>query len=118
MPIRHLPRVSRLQTDEESSDSPTMDTQSTVATQETSEDRMTPVRQWDEPLIGAVTPGSALKMCAVAFGIWVVGHWISGVRTPVKGINALGSGIAILGLILFVVSAYVLIRVVQLRRPR
>ena len=95
-----------------------MDDHPTVTAQEPLEVTTLPLRRWDEPLLGAVTVGSALKMCGLAFGLWMIGIWISDVRTIVKGINTVGDAVAVLGFGLFVVSCYVLVRVCQLRHPR
>jgi uncharacterized membrane protein YiaA len=64
-----------------------------------------------------VTIGSSLKMCGLSFGIWMVGVWIAGLHTSVKGIQAVGGVIAVGGAVLLLVSGYVAIRAWQLRHP-
>lgn len=75
-------------------------------------------RGWDDALLAGVTFGSALRMCGLFFGVWMVGSWIRDLHTSIKGIHTLGGAVAIGGCVLFSVCSYVAVRAWQLRHPR
>jgi hypothetical protein len=73
---------------------------------------------WHDLLLERVPFGTALRMCGLFLGMWMVGNWFGDLPHLGQGLRGLFGLVAAGGCCLFVAASYVAVRAWQLRRPR
>ena len=89
-----------------------------AARQLTSDAAPQPTSGWHDLLLERVPLPTALRMCGLFLGMWMVGNWFADLHTSVRGFRALFGLVAACGCCLFVAASYIAVRAWQLRRSR
>jgi len=63
-----------------------------------------------DQFLAHVSVGWTAALAAVFFGIWMLGVWMGDVHTTSKAVHGLGAVIAIGGVILFLLCAWIAVR--------
>jgi hypothetical protein len=71
-----------------------------------------------DPLLARVPFPSALRLCGLFLGMWIVGNWFADLQDSLRGLHTACEVVAGCGCFLFVASSYIAVRSWQLRHPR
>ncbi len=71
-----------------------------------------------DPLLARVPFASALRLCGLFLGMWIVGNWFADLQHSLRGLHIACEVVAGCGCFLFVASSYIAVRSWQLRHPR
>jgi len=77
-----------------------------------------PLIERHDPLLARVPLASALRLCGLFLGMWIVGNWFADLQHSLRGLHSACEVVAGCGCFLFVASSCMAVRIWQLRHPR